>query len=66
MSSNNIKENNKGKIEKEMNDNINDFRVWQQKQNLYNDNILDKVLRSQTKIKNFTEALNENEKNDRK
>ena len=65
MSSTNLKENDK-KIEKEMNDNINDFRVWQQKQNLYNDYILEKVFRNQTKIKNLTEVLNENEKNYRK
>ena len=64
--STNLKGNDKRKIEKEMNDNINDFRVWQQKQNLYNDYILDKVNRNQTKIKNLTEVLNENEKNYRK
>ena len=42
---------------------IRDFRVWKQKSGMSSDNIIESVVKSQTKIKNYTEALNEGENN---
>ena len=46
--------------------NVADYRVWKQRQNLTGEDIIHNILRNQTKIKNYAEALNEEEKNDRK
>ena len=43
----------------------NDFRIWKQKQNLANENIMGKAVRSQAQIKNFAEVLNEEQKHDK-
>ena len=43
-----------------------EFRVWKQTQNLLSDDIMQNIHRNQLKIKNYTEALNEEEKNDKK
>ena len=43
-----------------------DFRVWKQRQNLTSEDIIHNIVRNQAKIKNFAEALNEEEKNDKK
>jgi hypothetical protein len=45
---------------------IKDFRVWKQQSGLISDNIIEAVLKSQSQIKNYTESLNEGERNDRK
>ena len=45
---------------------IKDFRVWKQKTGLMSDNIIESVIKSQSQIKNYTEALNEGERHDRK
>ena len=46
--------------------NVADFRIWKQRQYLTSEDIITNILRNQSKIKNFTEALNEEEKNDKK
>ena len=46
--------------------NVADFRVWKQRQNLTSEDIIHSIIRNQSKIKNFAEALNEEEKNDKK
>ena len=46
------------KLEKES-INVADFRVWKQRQNLSSEDIIHNILRNQSKIKNYTEALNE-------
>ena len=43
---------------------IDDFRVWKQKEGMSSDNIIESVIKSQSKIKNYTEALNEGERRD--
>ena len=43
-----------------------DFRVWKHRQNLSSENIISNIVKDQNKIKNYTEALNEEEKNDKK
>jgi hypothetical protein len=43
-----------------------DFRVWKQRQNLSSEDIIHNIVRNQAKIRNYTEALNEEEKNDKK
>ena len=53
------------KLEKES-INVADYRVWKQRQNLSSEDIIHNILRNQSKIKNYTEALNEEEKNDKK
>ena len=53
------------KLEKES-INVADFRVWKQRQNLSSEDIINDILRDQAKIRNYTEALNEEEKNDKK
>lgn len=45
---------------------INDLRVWKQKQNLNSENIIGSVTKSLSQIKSYKDALNEEEKNDRK
>ena len=45
---------------------IRDFRVWKHKYGLYSDNIIDSVIKSQSQVKNYTDSLNEGERNDRK
>ena len=46
--------------------NVADYRVWKQRQNLSSENIIHDIIRDQAKIKNYAEALNEEEKNDKK
>ena len=46
--------------------NVADFRIWKQRQNLTSEDIIHNIVRNQAKIKNFAEALNEEEKNDKK
>ena len=41
---------------------INDFRVWKQKGDLLSDNILESIYKSQSKIKQATDSLNEGER----
>ena len=41
---------------------IKDFRVWKQKTNLVSDNIIETIYKSQNKIKQDTESLNEGER----
>ena len=43
-----------------------DFRIWKQSQNLTSEDIIHNLVGKQAKIKNFAEALNEEEKNDKK
>jgi len=43
-----------------------DYRVWKQRQNLSSEDIINNIMKEQNKIKNYTEALNEEEKNDKK
>ena len=45
---------------------IKDYRVWKQKSGLVSDNIMESLIKSQSLIKNYTEALNEGERHDRK
>ena len=56
---------NEKKLEKES-IKVADYRVWKQRQNLSSEDIIHNILRNQSKIKNYTEALNEEEKNDKK
>ena len=56
---------NENKLEKES-IKVADYRVWKQRQNLSSEDIIHNILRNQSKIKNYTEALNEEEKNDKK
>ena len=44
-------------------DQINDFRVWKQQQNMVNENIIGKAMKSQSQVKNWAEVLNEDYKN---
>ena len=53
---NNISYNNKNKKKKFF-----DFRVWTQKYNLTNDQIIEKTIRNNQKIKDYTDELNEEE-----
>ena len=46
-------------------DKINNFRVQKQKQNMANENIIGKALKSQSKVKNWAEVLNEDYKNNK-
>ena len=43
---------------------IEDFRVWKQKAGMSSDNIIESVIKSQSQIKTYTEALNEGERRD--
>jgi hypothetical protein len=45
---------------------IKDYRVWKQKSGLLNDNIMEAIVKSQSQVKNYTEALNDGERHDRK
>ena len=45
---------------------IKDYRVWKQKSGLLSDNIMESIVKSQSKVKNLTEALNDGERHDRK
>ena len=60
-----MSKNDENKLERES-INIADFRIWKQRQNLTSEDIIHNILKDQSKIKNFTEALNEEEKNDKK
>jgi hypothetical protein len=53
---NNISYNNKNKKKKFF-----DFRVWTKKYNLTNDQIIEKTIRNNQKIKDYTDELNEEE-----
>ena len=45
---------------------IKDYHVWKHKVGLVSDNIIDSLIKNQSKIKNYTESLNERELKDRK
>ena len=66
MSKSRINETDKRKSAKKEKFGIKDFRVWKQQSGLMSDNIIDSVIKSQSQIKNYTEALNEGERHDRK
>ena len=53
------------KIEREV-IKVPDYRVWKQRQNLSSEDIINNIMKQQNKIKNYTEALNEEEKNDKR
>ena len=42
------------------------YRVWKQEKNLSSEDIINNIQKDQNKIKHFTEALNEDEVNDRR
>lgn len=46
-------------------DKISDFRVWKLNQNMANENIVGKAVKSQSQIKNWAEVLNEDYKDNR-
>lgn len=46
-------------------DKISDFRVWKLNQNMANENIVGKAIKSQSQIKNWAEVLNEDYKDNR-
>ena len=66
MSKTRINETDKKNSSKNEKFGIKDFRVWKQQSGLLSDNIIDSIVKSQTQIKNYTEALNEGERHDRK
>ena len=53
------------KIEREV-IKVPDYRVWKQRQNLSSEDIINNIMKQQNKIKYYTEALNEEEKNDKR
>ena len=56
------------KEEKEENEltKINDFKVWKLKEELPNEDIIQRINKYQNNLKNLTEILNEDEKHDKK
>lgn len=66
MSKSRINETDKKNSSKKEKFDIKDFRVWKQESGLISDNIIDSVIKSQNQIKNYTDALNEGERHDRK
>ena len=46
-------------------DKISDFRVWKHQQNMVNENIIGRAKKSQSQIKDFTEVLNDDYKNNK-
>ena len=66
MSKSRINETDKRNSAKKEKLGIKDFRVWKQQSGLVSDNIIEAVIKSQSQIKNYTDSLNEGERNDRK
>ena len=61
---NNFNETDKRNSSKNEKSEIEDFRVWKQKAGMSSDNIIESVIKSQSQIKTYTEALNEGERRD--
>ena len=66
MSKSRINENDKRNSLKIDNLGIKDYRVWKQTSGLVSDNIIESVIKSQSQIKSYTEALNDGERHERK
>ena len=66
MSKSRINETDKRNSAKKEKLGIKDFRVWKQQSGLVSDNIIEAVIKSQSQIKNYTDSLNDGERNDRK
>ena len=66
MSKSRINETDKRNSIKMDNLGIKDYRVWKQTSGLVSDNIIESVIKSQSQIKRYTEALNDGERHERK